>query len=354
MSPAVQHDSPQSTMTGLGKREPGPGGLGPITRPVPVPGEGQVVVAVTAAGVCGTDLHIEDEEFPSSPPVVMGHEVAGHVAVVGAGVSEDLLDTLVAVETYFRFCGQCEQCRTGRINLCLARRSIGSHVDGGFAPYLLVPAVNLHAVPAHVGSHAAALCEPLACVCHCLTDPSRISPGDLVLVTGPGTIGLLAAQVARTCGGVVTVVGTPNDEVRLEAARRLGFAVRTTDQVADLDRRFDVVVECSGSEGGIATCVAATRAGGVYVQIGLAGRPVRTPIDEFCYREITLSSGFASTPESWRRAMRLLEARAVELEALVSDVVPLSSWTEVFARTRRGDGIKYVFEPRWDDQGGTT
>lgn len=337
-------------MRGLGKLEAG-GGLGPIERQLPLPGKEQVVLAVTAAGVCGTDLHIEDGEFPSVPPVVMGHEVAGRVEAVGPGVSEELLGTLVAVETYFHYCGACGHCRAGRINLCAQRRSIGSHVDGGFAPYLLVPARNLHAVPEHVGSPAAALCEPLACVCHCLTDPSRISPGDQVLVTGPGTIGLVAAQVARACGGVVTVIGMPQDTVRLDAARGLGFDVRTSDQdSAELTRRFDVVVECSGSESGISTCVAAARPGAAYVQIGLAGRPVRVPIDELCYREITVTSGFASTPTSWRRAVRLLRDQAVDLGTLVSEVAPLSAWPEVFSRTRRGEGIKYVFEPRWDDE----
>jgi L-iditol 2-dehydrogenase len=337
------------TMVGLGKQIPGAGGLGPIERPVPVAIAGHVVLEVTAAGLCGTDLHIEDGEFPSAPPVIMGHEVAGRVVEVGAGVPEEFLGDLVAVETYFRFCGGCEYCRAGRTNLCRERRSIGSHVDGGFAPRLLVPAANLHRLPAHIGPHAAALSEPLACVCHCLADPARISPGDAVLVTGPGTMGLLAAQVARACGGVVTVLGRPQDDVRLAAARALGFEVRTTAQdVADLEQRFDVVVDCSGSEGGIATCIAAARAGAAFVQIGLAGHPVRVPFDEICYRELTVTSGFASTPTSWRRALRLLEQRAVDLDALVSHVAPLSDWREIFGRTRRGEGIKYVFEPRWE------
>ena len=342
-------------MVGLGKRSAGPGGLGPLERPVPTPGAGQVLIEVTAAGVCGTDLHIEDDEFPSEPPVVMGHEVAGRVAAVGADVSADLVGTLAAVETYFSVCGACEHCRAGRVNLCRRRRSIGSHVDGGFAPWLVVPAHNVHAVPDHVGPQAAALCEPLACICHSLADPDRVSPGDRVVVTGPGTMGLLAAQVSRASGGAVTVIGTPTDTVRLAAARDLGFAVRSTgDDLSDLERTADVVAECSGSAGGIATCVAAARPGATYVQIGLAGHPVEVPIDEFCFRELTLTSGFASTPTSWRRAIRLLEQRLVELQPLVSEVALLSAWQEVFARTRRAEGIKYLFEPRWspaDEEG---
>jgi L-iditol 2-dehydrogenase len=338
------------TMIGLGKRTAGAGGLGPINRPIPTPGAGQVVLQVTAAGVCGTDLHIEDGEFPSVPPVIMGHEVAGRVAQVGDGVSPDLIGVLGAVETYFVHCGHCAYCRAGRINLCAQRRSIGSHVDGGFAPWLLVPAVNLHPVPDHIGPHAAALCEPLACVCHCLADPARISPGDDVLVTGPGTMGLLSAQVARASGGVVTMLGTPQDRVRLDAADRLGFDVRTSDEdLTDLQRRFDVVVDCSGNERGIGTTIAAARPGAQYVQVGLAGHPISVPFDEICYRELTVTSGFASTPTSWRRAILLLEQRAIDLDVLVSEVASLADWTDVFARTRRGEGIKYLFEPTWGD-----
>lgn len=342
----------QTSMTGLGKQSPGVGGLGPIRRDVPAPGPGQVLLAVTAAGVCGTDLHIEDGEFPSVPPVLMGHEVAGRVDQVGPGVDDGLIGTLAAVETYFHHCGRCGHCRAGRINLCRERRSIGSHVDGGYAPWLLIPAVNLHPVPAHVGPAAAALCEPLACVCHCLTDPARVSPGDCVLVIGPGTMGLLAAQVARASGGTVTVVGTSSDGVRLSAAEALGFAVRTTqDEAADLDRGMDVVIECSGSQGGINAGLAAARPGATYVQIGLAGHPVTVAIDEICYRELTFISGFASTPTSWGRAIRLLEDRRVELDPLITAVAPLSDWQEVFARARRGEGIKYLFEPRWETEG---
>ncbi len=113
----------------------------------------------------------------------------------------------VVTETYFSTCGECDHCRAGRINLCLQRRSIGTHVDGGFAPRLHVPLRNLHRIPDWLDGPAASLIEPLACVCHSLLDPVRIGGGEDVLVTGPGPIGLVAAQAARASGGRVHVRG---------------------------------------------------------------------------------------------------------------------------------------------------
>jgi len=335
----------------LVKTAPGPGNVALVDRDIGDPQAGQVLLDVTGAGVCGTDLHICDDEYRNHPPVTMGHEVAAVVRAVGMGVDAGWLGARVTCETYFSTCGECAPCRDGRINLCPRRRSIGSFADGGFAERLLLPVANLHRIPGGVDEHAAALCEPLACVCNCLCDPAVVSPGDLVLVTGPGAMGLLAAQVARAAGGTVLVVGRRSDEVRLRAAAELGFPTATADD-ADRVGSFaapdgpDVVIECSGAAAGIHTCLTSARAGGRYVQIGLAGRAVAVPFDELCYRELSVRSGFASTPWSWRRALRLVEGGQVRLDPLVSEVVGLGQWERVFADTRSGRGIKFVFDPR--------
>lgn len=332
-------------MVGLGKLAAGVGHLGPVERPVPRPEPDEVVVAVFAAGVCGTDLHIEAAEYPSNPPVVMGHEVAGTVAEVGAGVDPTWRGQRVALETYFAYCERCLHCREGRPNLCAKRRSIGSHVDGGFAPFVRVPVRNLWPLPEHVSDAAGALLEPLACVSHCLCDPNVVSPGHEVLVAGPGTIGILAAQVARASGGRVTVVGADRDDARLAVADELGFpTVRAS--AFDAPRSYDVVIECSGHPSGVALCVDAARPAGAYVQVGLVGASVPIALDEFCYRELRLTSGFASTPESWRRAVALLEGDLVQLAPLVTEVAPLADWRRVFDDTRHGRGMKYVFDPQ--------
>jgi L-iditol 2-dehydrogenase len=330
-------------MIGLAKLAPGRENVGLAERPDPELRPGHVVLAVQAAGICGTDLHIIDDEFRSAPPVTMGHEVCGLVEAVGDGVEPHWLGTIVVSETYFSTCGACAHCRSGRVNLCLERRSIGSAVDGGFAPRVLVPARNLHRVPSGLSMEEAALTEPLACVCHCLLDPPVVGAGDDVLVVGPGPIGLLAAQVARAAGGRVRLHGTERDGVRLELARSLGFETSVVGMEVPL---VDVGIECSGNVGGMTTCLERVRRGGRYVQVGLAGKPVAVPFDEICYRELTVTSGNASTPRSWRRAIALLEQGAVQLGPLVSDVVPLADWERAIETVRAGMGVKVVLDPR--------
>ncbi len=362
------------------------------------PAAGEVRLDVIAAGVCGTDLHIADDEFPSHPPVTMGHEVTGVVAEAGGGVDRSWIGRRVACETYFSVCGRCEHCRQGKENLCEQRQSIGTAVDGGFAPSLTLPARNLWQVSEQVGRRAGALMEPLACVAQCLLDPAVVAPGDRVLVTGPGTMGLLTAQVAAAAGGEVTVLGLERDKARLDVAHELGFATavaraggsaaapgRGTDQptadprgdshrdaapasggpssgsaggsgsaAADqpADRlaelaagRFDVVCETSGSGAGAAACLHAAARGGAWVQVGIFGKPVELDLDQVLYKQLTMTSGNASTARSWARAVRLVAAGHVRLDPLVTDAIPLAQWERAFAQVRAGDGVKTVLVP---------
>jgi L-iditol 2-dehydrogenase len=327
---------------GVTKLAPGPGNVAVADRPEPEPKPGYVVLEVVGGGICGTDLHIADGEYETVTPVTMGHEVSGIVSSVGQEVDESWLGTRVVSETYFSTCGRCDFCLAGRTNLCSERRSIGTHVDGAFAPLLQVPTSNLHRIPDWLEGHAAALAEPLACVCHSLLDGSVIAEGSDVLVVGPGPVGLLAAQVARAAGGHVHVRGTPRDAARLAAAEDLGFETSSEGECP----QADVVVDCSGAESGIAFGLEQARRGGRYVQIGLAGKPVTIPFDHVCFKELTVTSGFASTPASWARALELVSAREVALEPLVSEVVPLEEWERAFEATRAAAGIKFVLDPR--------
>jgi L-iditol 2-dehydrogenase len=278
----------------------------------------------------------------------MGHEVSATVTAVGDGVATWRVGQAVATETYGSTCGICRHCRDGRRNLCPWRQSIGTHVDGGFAPRLVVPATNLHALPSALDAVAASALEPLACVCNSLFERSAITAGDEVLVVGPGAIGLLAAQAARAAGAVVHVRGTDRDEARLDLARRLGFD--TSAAGASTDEGYpgeaaDVVVECSGSAPGIATALVAARRGGRVVQMGLRGAPVELPYDLVCFHELVVTAGFASTTASWRRALTLVEHGAVELAPLITAVLPLEEWERAFTASRRADGVKYVLTP---------
>jgi L-iditol 2-dehydrogenase len=329
---------------GLAKLFPGPGGLALVEREERALAAGEARLEVTAAGICGTDLHIAADEMPAADGVILGHEVTGVVIEAAQDVDPSIVGARVVSETFFSTCELCDRCRDGRPNLCADRRSIGMHVDGAFAPRMIVPARNLHRLPDSVPDHVAAMTEPLACVCHCLLNPGVVRPGDKVLITGPGPIGLLAAQVAQDCGaGTVTVAGLPTDDARLEVAQSLGFLTALPDQEFP---PVDLAIECSGSAGGATLALTAVRKGGSYVQLGIFGRPQTVPLDHIVVKELTVRTGYATVPSAWRYALELLAARRISPEALVSEVAPLGDWERVFADLRVGRGVKILFDPR--------
>lgn len=306
--------------------------------PEPALISGHVILEVAAAGICGTDLHILNDEYRSAPPVTLGHEVAGKVHAVADDVVGWEIGQRIVSETYFSTCGLCAFCRSGRPNLCAERRSIGSFADGGFAPFVLVPASGLHALPHSLGFPEAALVEPLACVVRGLLELGSIRAGELALIAGPGAIGLLAAQVAKAAGARVCLVGTSGDGERLALARGLGadltleLAGEGSEVVlAQLGDTPDLVIECSGAGAAAALLLACVKKGGRFIQMGLYGKPVTLDMDQVCYKELQLTGSFATTPSSWRRALVLAGSGAVSLRGLVGKTYPLAEWRAAFA-----------------------
>jgi L-iditol 2-dehydrogenase len=323
--------------------------------PEPEPGPGQVKIAVRAAGICGTDLHIYYDEFRTEPPVVLGHEIAGLVAAVGDGVDNVALGARVTTETYFSTCGVCQYCRSGHKNLCLQRKSIGSKVNGGFTNYVIVPAGNVHCLPEGVDFEAGALTEPLACVVHAVLTHHSIAPGDIAVIAGPGAIGLLTLQVVKAAGATAIVLGTDQDWHRLALARDLG-----ADHVANVQRDdplnlvttitpqgqgADVVYECSGAGPAVMQLLQLVRRGGRYVQVGLFGKPVMSDLDQICYREITLTGSNASTPPAWTRALQLMAHGQVRTAPLITGTYPVTEWKTAFNVFESKSGIKLILTP---------
>jgi L-iditol 2-dehydrogenase len=350
------------TMQAVMKTARGEGNVALRELSQPRPGPGQVLLAVRAAGICGTDLHIYHDEYPTQPPVVLGHELAGEVVAVGDGVTRAAVGDRVTTETYFHFCGSCRFCRGGQPNLCPERRSIGSGVDGGFAPYVVVPERNIHLLPDNLSFQEAALSEPLACVVHGALELPKVTPGDVAVVAGPGAIGLLTLQVARAAGAAVVVLGTAADRHRLALAQDLG-ATRVVDIgdedpipiVRDLTGGWgaDIVFECSGAGPAALSLLDHIRRGGQYAQVGLFGKPVAWDLDQVCLKELRVTGNNASVPSAWRTALRLLSDGSVRTAPLISDVYPLADWEDAFQRFEQRDGVKLLLDP-WDDADGPT
>jgi L-iditol 2-dehydrogenase len=342
------------TMQAVRKTARGEGHVALDEVPAPEAGPGQVLVAVRAAGICGTDLHIYHDEYPTRPPVVLGHELAGEVAAVGEGVSRVAAGDRVTTETYFHLCGVCRYCRGGQPNLCPERRSIGSGVDGGFARYVVAPERNVHRLPDGLSFAEAALSEPLACVVHGALELPKVTAGDVAVVAGPGAIGLLTLQVARAAGAAVIVLGTAADRRRLALARELGATAAIdieTEDAAPVIQELsggwgaDIVYECSGAGPAALDLLTHARRGGHYAQIGLFGKPVAWDLDQVCMKELRVTGSNASVPSAWRTALRLLGEGSVRAAPLISDVYPLQQWDEAFQRFERREGVKLLLDP---------
>jgi L-iditol 2-dehydrogenase len=334
-------------MLAVTKLSNNPGDIDLTDVPIPEPSHGNVVVEVHATGICGTDLHIMKGEYKVVPPVVIGHEICGVVSEVGRGVDRAWIGKRVVMETFFATCGKCEHCRDGRPNLCLGRRSIGTHVNGGMTSFVEAPCANLHEAPEGISDYAASLAEPFACVCNALFPHGpAVGAGDRVLVIGPGAIGGAAAQVAKACGAEVVVRGASNDAERLDVLEKLGFACSVAGDDRIENDSFDVVIECSGNASGLADGLNGLRRRGRLLGVGLFGHPITVDFDRVCFKELVVTSGFASTPGSWRKTMSLIEGKHLNFEALVSEAVPLREWGRAFDSALSQKGFKYVMDPR--------
>jgi L-iditol 2-dehydrogenase len=323
--------------------------------PEPRPGRGEVVIEVKAAGVCGTDLHIYKDEYSSRPPVVLGHELAGVIAEIGPEVDGIRVGARVTSETFYYTCGSCLYCRSGQINLCPQRLSIGSGVNGAFTKYLVVPSRIVHELPANVDFEAGALSEPLACVVNGLFKVPTVSPGDLAVIAGPGSVGLIALQVARAAGARTVVLGTGGDAARLALAKSLGadFVVNVEAEdprrlIAELSTEglgADVVIECSGAARAASTLLDLVRKAGRYVQIGVLGKPITWDLDQLVMKELRAVGSFSHMPWAWPKALELLRSGVVKTKPLATTVLPLTEWRKGFEGFDTRQGIKTLLTP---------
>jgi L-iditol 2-dehydrogenase len=327
----------------------------------PKPEPGWVVLEVTYAGICGTDLHIAHNSFPSCPPVTLGHEFTGRVAALGDEVDGWSVGDRVVCEPHSLACGSCHLCRRGFAQLCEHKRSPGWGIDGGMAARVAVPGSLLHRVPDAVSDLAAALCEPTA-VAVTAAERTPVEPGSTVVVLGPGAVGLLAAMVVRACGaGRTVVVGRASSRPRLDLADRLGFEAWDASQLdvaaealrATGGRGADLVLECAGSAATVAAGIAALRRRGRLCVLGMSGQPtLEVPWDLAMQRALDVSFSLSSSWSSWDGALALMARGAVDPTPLAT-VFPLSDWQAAFAAIQARTAVKALLDPRPGDRPAT-
>ncbi|MEV4235679.1 zinc-dependent alcohol dehydrogenase family protein [Nocardia sp. NPDC049737] len=322
-----------------------PGKFAVQNEPDPTPGPGEVVVRVDAVGICGTDVHIADGEFPPTPyPIAPGHEFAGSVVALGTGVDGVRVGDAVAVDPSL-FCGACHYCAIGRGNLCERWGAIGDTVDGAMAEYVAVPAANCYRLPETLSTTHGALVEPLSCAVHAFDVLPR-ALGAHYLLYGAGTMGLLILQLARVAGAAsVSVVDT--NTARLGVAVELGAdAAATTADEFDRPQGWEVVIDCTGAVAAIEDGLGRVRKGGVFQQFGVAPGAATASISPFrIYNDEITIVGSMAVLHSFGRAVELMGKGVIDANTMITHNFGLDEFADALQTFRAGTGRKIQLRP---------
>ena len=321
-------------------------------RPVPRPGPGEVLIEITAVGVCGSDVHYYEHgrigSYVVRQPLILGHESAGVIMAVGEGVSKSRIGERVAIEPGIPD-GTCQQCRTGHYNLCPNVRFFGTPpIDGAFTNYVTVPGSFAYTLPASMSDDEGALIEPLSVgVWACRK--AQLQGADYILVTGAGPIGLLVMKVALALGATAITM-TDVSPQRLEMAGKLG-ATRTVNvaqqSLAEAGVEADVLLECSGNQKALMDGIRCLRPAGKAIAIGMnPGEEVSIPMSFLQNREITLTGTFRYA-NTYADAIELVATGHIDLKPIITGHYTLVETEQALQATRNDPAnIKSVVVPK--------
>lgn len=343
------------TMTAVLKPGPAPGSV--VTRaPIPSLGPRDVLVRVTAASICGTDLHIQDWDRWAQnrihPPLIFGHEFCGTIAEAGAAVTQTAVGAFVSVEGHIAD-GTCYQCRTGNGHICENVRIVGVDRPGCFAEFVSVPETNVYPMDPGISPEVAAIQDPFGNAVH--TTLSGEITGLTVAVVGSGPIGCCAVAVARAAGARA-VFATDIRAFRLDLARRMG-----ADRVIDASKEdpvaavlaetgghgADVVLEMSGHPDGVRQAFKILRRGGRLSLLGIPSQAVTLDLAEDIIFKGARVLGINGRRmwQTWYQAQALLKSGRVDLSPLITHTLPLDQIETGMELLRKGEAAKVILRP---------
>jgi len=321
--------------------------------PKPEPGAADVLIRVTHAAICGTDLHIYEwndwAQETMHPPVVVGHEFVGVVEAVGTQVDGIEPGTRVAGEGHV-VCGRCRNCRAGHGHLCRATIGVGIQRDGAFADYVVIPARNAYPIPDSVPDRIAAILDPLGNAVH--TALSFDLVGEDVLITGAGPIGQMAAAVCHHAGARHIVI-TDVEEARLVTARRMGAtlgvlagadSVRAAMADLGMTEGFDVALEMSGSPYALGDILTLANHGAKVALLGLFDHAIDVDVNQAILKGLTIKGIYGRELfETWYKAVAMLDS-GLDVEPIISRQDPLEDYEEAFAALFAGVASKVILD----------
>jgi len=319
-------------------------------RPVPEPGPGQVVVRMEASGLCHTDIHAANGDWPVTPtvPFIPGHEGVGLVTALGDGVTSLKTGQRVAVPWLGYACGACQYCLTGWETLCTSQRNTGYSVDGGYAEYFLAEAAFAAPVPTGVDPREAA---PLTCAgvtTYKAVKVGNVRPGDLVAVSGVGGLGHLAVQYAKIFGGTVAAVDITDEKLKLASELGADIVIDARDEdPAEVLRKHggaDVAIGLAVDDRSFATAYAGLRRGGRLVLVALpASGTLSIPVFDTVLNGTSVIGSIVGTRADLAEVFDLHAAGRTQV---IYETRPLAAVNEAIAEVLHGKAkARLVLEP---------
>ncbi len=327
-----------------------------IEKPIPAYDADQVLIRVEYIGICGSDIHTFEGHYnQNAENLTIGHEFAGVVAEVGKNVTNVKVGDRVTSETTFKICGKCRYCKEGQYNLCSTRKGLGTQQDGAMAQYIVARAASCHILPKNVSTRDASITEAAACAYHGVYR-ADIKSGDIVLVLGPGPIGLLVAQVVMSRGGRVVMTGLTQDAGRLKIAKER-FGVEFTVDVLKDDLEglvnsltdgygADVCYDCSGAVPSMQTGMKLLRKQGQYVQVGLFAREViEVNFSHIIQKELRVTGSRSQNTHDWEPTLKLMSEGKINADKMITHEVGIDEWEKAYKLIKSGEATKVVMHP---------
>ena len=328
-------------------------GLELVTRPVPHPGAGEVLIKIHKTAICGTDVHIYNWDPWSQknivPPMIIGHEYVGEIAQLGQGVTAYHVGQKVSGEGHI-VCGHCRNCRAGNGQWCRLAKGVGVNRDGAFAEYLCIPATNVIPISDDIPEDIVSFFDAFGNATH--TALMFDTVGEDVLITGAGPIGMMAAAIVRHCGARKIFI-TDVNEYRLDLAKRMGVthpvnvAKEKLEDVmaqAGIVEGFDVGLEMSGNGAALNQLIKSMRNGGKVALLGIAGPGTVIDWNDVIFKGLTLQGIYGRKMfETWYKMGAMIQA-GLDLTPMVTHRFNYRDFEKGFAAMNSGESGKVVLD----------
>ena len=342
----------KGTMKAIAKLQAAPG-LTMIDAPIPQPGPGEVLIKVHKTAICGTDLHIYNWDAWSRknivPPLIIGHEYVGEIAELGPNVDGLTVGERVSGEGHI-VCHHCRNCRAGNGQWCKFTKGVGVNRDGAFAEYVCIPASNVIPINPEIDEDVVAFFDAFGNATHTALMFDVV--GEDVLITGAGSIGMMAAAICRR-NGARTVVVTDVNDYRLEMARKMGetevvnVAREKIESVFERHRiveGFDVGLEMSGSPQALSSMVSLMRNGGKIALLGILSKPADVDFNDIIFKGLTVQGIYGRRMyETWYKMMAMVEG-GLDLTPIITHRFRFTDFEKGFEAMNTGKSGKVVLD----------